>query len=170
MAAATLVATAFGIIIIIVTAYVLAGGTLLTSEVVINAQKDMTDLQVKMLGTSMRVISNYTDDTFFYIQILNDGREPIRDFDYFEVYLPHPTEGWSRYTYIPTGTPSNGEWTKENNFIRIVNGEFVMESVYPKQWDPGEIMNMTIGYPGIPVYYKIVTSNGVTNFPVSYPG
>lgn len=164
MAAASLVATAFGIIIIIVTAYVLAGGTLLTSEVVMNAQKDMTELQEKMLGTSMRVISNRTDGSYFYIQVLNDGREPIRDFEHIDVYLAHSTDGWSRYTYVSSGTPSSGEWTKESDFIRIIEGEFVKESIYPKQWDPGEITNMTIGYPGIPEGYKIVTANGVSNF------
>jgi len=55
MAAACLVATAFGIIIIIITAYVLAGSTLATSEIVTTAQKDMTDLQIKMLGTSLEI-------------------------------------------------------------------------------------------------------------------
>jgi len=42
MAAASLVATAFGIIIILVTAYMLAGSTLAMTEVVTTAQKDMT--------------------------------------------------------------------------------------------------------------------------------
>lgn len=156
MAAATLVATAFGIIIIIVTAYVLAGGTLLTSEVVINAQKDMTDLQVKMLGTSIKVLSTTTDSSYFYIQVLNDGREPIRDYEHVDVFLYFSSTGWSRFTYQNTTPPLADHWAKE--------GVILPDTVYPNQWDPGETLNMSVSYSGTPDYYKIVTANGVPNF------
>jgi flagellar protein FlaF len=155
MAAATLVATAFGIIIIIVTAYVLAGGTLLTSEVVINAQKDMTDLQVKMLGTSITVQSNSTDGSYFYIQVLNDGREPIRDFEHIDVFI-YASGGWSRYTYQNTTPPFANHWAQQ--------GLISPHSVYPNQWDPGESLNMSVSYGSTPDYFKIVTANGVSNF------
>jgi flagellar protein FlaF len=154
MAAATLVATAFGIIIIIVTAYVLAGGTLLTSEVVINAQKDMTDLQVKMLGTSMKVLSNTTDGSFFYIQILNDGREPIRDFEHVDVFL-FSSGSWSRFSYQNTTPPIGSHWAKVS---------ISPDVVYPNQWDPGESLNMSVSYSATPDYFKILTANGVSNF------
>lgn len=154
MAAATLVATAFGIIIIIITAYVLAGGTLLTSEVVINAQKDMTDLQVKMLGTSMKVLSNTTDGSFFYIQVLNDGRETIRDFEHLDVFF-FASGNWSRFSYQNTTPPGGSHWAKES---------ISPDVVYPNQWDPGETLNMSVSYGGTPDYYKIVTANGVPNF------
>ncbi|MCU0632818.1 MAG: hypothetical protein MUC66_07575 [Methanolinea sp.] len=155
MAAASLVATAFGIIIIIVTAYVLAGGTLLTSEVVTTAQKDLTDIHVKMLGTSMTVLSNTTDGTYFYIQILNDGREPIRDYEHIDVFLYYSSSGWSRFTYQNTTPPFADHWAKEGISPDIV---------YPHQWDPGETLNMSVAYSGIPGYIKIVTGNGVANF------
>lgn len=155
MAAATLVATAFGIIIIIVTAYVLAGGTLLTSEVVINAQKDMTDLQVKVLGTSMNVLSNTTDGSYFYIQVLNDGREPIRDYEHTDIFLFSSSSGWFRFTYQNTTPPMADHWAKESISPDIV---------YPNQWDPGETLNISVSYSAIPDYYKIVTANGVSNF------
>lgn len=169
MAAATLVATAFGIIIIIVTAYVLAGGTLLTSEVVINAQKDMTDLQVKMLGTSMRVVVNTTDGSYYttdgeylYLEIFNNGREPIRDFKHMDVYLPDSTTGCSLYSYVEANPPSIGNWTKNGVIMRVVNGEYKTEAIYRNQWDPGEILRIKVNYQGSPEYFKIVTSNGVS--------
>ncbi|OPY43787.1 MAG: hypothetical protein A4E42_01226 [Methanoregulaceae archaeon PtaU1.Bin222] len=159
MAAATLVATAFGIIIIIVTAYVLAGGTLLTSEVVINAQKDTTDLQVKMLGTSMTVLSHTSGGSPLYIELQNTGREPIRDFQYIDVYLHDPINGWSLFPY--KNTTADGYWTK----IIITDGDHLTEKIYPNQWDPDEILNISVSYSTItPDYYKIVTGNGVTNF------
>jgi len=159
MAAATLVATAFGIIIIIVTAYVLAGGTLLTSEVVINAQKDMTDLQVKMLGTSMTALSSTSGSSPMYIELQNTGREPIRDFQYVDVYLHDPNNGWSLFPY--KNTLSDGYWTE----VTITDGDHLKEKIYPNQWDPGEIMNISVSYSTItPDYYKIVTANGVSNF------
>lgn len=153
MAAATLVATAFGIIIIIITAYVLAGGTLLTSEVAMNAQKDMTDLQVKMLGTSMKVLSNTTDGSFFYIQILNDGREPIRDFEHVDVFL-FASGSWSRFSYQNTTPPMGSHWA---------NVSISPDVVYPNQWDPGETLNMSVSSSATPDYFKIVTANGVPN-------
>jgi len=159
MAAASLVATAFGIVIIIITAYVLAGGTLLTSEVVTTAQKDMTDLQVKMLGTSMEVLSNTSGTSPVYFEIQNIGREPIRDFEYIDVYLHDTTTGWSLFTYRNTTT--DGHWTN----IIITDGNHLTEKVYPNQWDPGEILNISVSYSGItPDYFKIVTGNGVANF------
>lgn len=154
MAAATLVATAFGIIIIIVTAYVLAGGTLVTSEVVTTAQKDMTDLQVKMLGTSMEVLSNHTDGSYFYILVLNDGREPIRDLDYVDIFTYDTPGGWSRYTYQATSPPGSQHWARES---------ITPDIVYPNQWDPGETLNISVAYAGTPGYFKIVTGNGVAN-------
>lgn len=155
MAAATLVATGFGIVVIIVTAYVLAGGTLVTSEVVTTAQKDMTDLQIKMIGTSMQVISNSTDGSYFYIQILNNGREPIRNLNYVDVFIYDTLGGWSRYTYQSTSPPISQHWAKE---------DITPDIIYPKQWDPGETLNISVAYPGTPGYFKIVTGNGVANF------
>lgn len=154
MAAASLVATAFGIIIIIVTAYLLAGGALVTSEVITTAQKDLTDLQVKMLGTSMKVISSSSYGSTVYIEILNDGREPIRDFPHLDVFLYDRDSDWSRYSYQTSSPPAIGYWAKES---------ITPDNVYPHQWDPGETLNMSVTYSSItPSYFKIVTSNGIT--------
>ena len=155
MAAATLVATAFGIIVIIVTAYVLAGGTLLTSEVVTSAQKDMTDIQVKMLGTSFSVVSTTSDGAYCYIQILNNGREPIRDLEYIDVFFFESTNGWSRLSFQDTNPPSGNHWAKNHLSPDTIN---------PNQWDPGETLNISFPYAGTPNAFKIVTANGISNF------
>jgi len=169
MAAATLVATAFGIILIIVTAYVLAGGTLLTSEVVMNAQKDMTNLQTKMLGTSMEVTPNISDGSFYYKDvdgylyffIENDGREPIRDFEHIDIYLPDAVTGFSLYSYEDSSTPSSGNWTK-HQIKRIIGEGYFEENLFINQWDPSEILIIKVNSPVDPNYIKIVSDNGVT--------
>ena len=170
MAAATLVATAFGIIIIIVTAYVLAGGTLLTSEVVINAQKDTTDLQMKILGTSMKVVPNISDgssyyfkdvDGYLYFYIENDGREPIRDFEHIDIYLPDSTPGFSLYMYEESSAPSSGNWTK-HQIKRIIGEGYFDENHFINQWDPSEILIIKVNSQIDPNYIKIVSDNGVS--------
>ncbi|MCQ8893854.1 MAG: hypothetical protein NQU46_04405 [Methanolinea sp.] len=158
MAAASLVATAFGIVIIIITAYVLAGSTLVTSEVVSTAQKDMTDLQLKMLGTSMEVVANSSGGSPLTIEILNTGREPIRNFGYIDVYLYDSSSGWFLFTY--RSEPAEGHWTD----VSITDGDYTEEKIYRNQWDPGEILNMSVSYSGItPERFKIVTGNGIPN-------
>lgn len=153
MAAASLVATAFGIIIIIITAYVLAGSTLATSEIVTTAQKDMTDLQIKMLGTSLEIgdpPANITSP--LSLPLSNTGNEPIRDLEKMDVYLFFNETGPLLYKY--SSEPGDGWWTDRNRI-----GEF-----YPTQWDPGETMTMTITYsePLPPFEIQVTTPNGVS--------
>jgi flagellar protein FlaF len=155
MAAASLVATAFGIIIILVTAYMLAGSTLAMTEVVTTAQKDMTELQVKMLGTSIQYVdSSVAPDGTVYIEIENNGREPINKYKYADVYLRDSlTREWHFFSYLDSDIPQNGFWTK-----KIEN-----DNLYKNQWDPGEIINISVIYSGItPDSLKVVTPNGIS--------
>ncbi|MDH7510141.1 MAG: hypothetical protein QHH04_03755 [Methanolinea sp.] len=153
MAAASLVATAFGIIIILVTAYILAGSTLATSEVVSTAQKDMTDLQMRMLGTSLEIgepPANITSP--LVLTLTNTGNEPIRDFEKMDVYLFFSGTGPVLYRYS-SGT-GDGWWNDSRSL-----GDF-----YPTRWDPGETMTMTITYsePSTPREIQVTTANGVS--------
>ncbi|MDI9633113.1 MAG: hypothetical protein QFX32_03545 [Methanolinea sp.] len=152
MAAASLVATAFGIIVIIVTAYVLAGSTLVTSEVVSTAQKDMTEIQLKMLGTSVQYVDSSLSPGTVYIELGNNGREPIRDYRYMDVFVSDEiSREWFRFPY--SDYPQVGSWSIE---------EIRDNLIYPNQWDPGETINISVRYAGIsPSYFKIVTPNGV---------
>ena len=90
MGFASIIATALGIILLIVTAYVLVSGVLVASETVVAAQKDMTAIQVEMLGTSLEITNTSlvpeTNSTLL-IEFSNTGNEPIRDFDKMDIYL-----------------------------------------------------------------------------------
>jgi flagellar protein FlaF len=155
MAAASLVATAFGIVIIIITAYVLAGSTLATSEVVTSAQKDMTDLQLRMLGTSIEIGEPPVNITSpLSISLSNTGNEPIlvRDFGKMDVYLFFPGTGPVLYRY--SSGASDGWWTDGSS----------IGALYPAQWDPGETMNIILTYsePSPPREIQVTTPNGVS--------
>ncbi len=142
MGAASLIASAFGIILLILAAYFLAAGAVSTIEVVSSAQKDMTQLQVEMLGTSIEILeySNTTTDAIIYTR--NTGKEPIRDYQHMDVYILNQT-GWTQFHYN----------TGPNSWIHNLTGT----------WNPGKdlrIIATPFGEP--PVAVKIVTPNGVS--------
>ena len=138
MGFASIVATALGIILLIVTAYVLVSGVLVASETVVAAQKDMTAIQVEMLGTSLNV--TYLEPN---IIIENNGNEPIRDFDKLDVYVVDTSSGPTLYRYPSDWTIINPPPTK-------------------KQLNPGEEMKISlIDYNSTVSSIKIVTPNGV---------
>jgi len=134
MGFASIVATALGIILLIVTAYVLVSGVLVASETVVDAQKDMTELQVKMLGTSLDITNASTQEVIVY----NSGNEPVRDFTNLDLYIDNGG-GWVLYRY-------NTDWTANKSYM-----------------NPGKsiAISHTIGSP---YEVKIVTPNGISAY------
>lgn len=153
MAAASLIASAFGIILLILAAYFLTAGAVSTIEVISNAQKETTQLQVRMLGTSITLdISNSTlTSDPKYLSVVNTGNEPIRDYTNLEVFLQDVTSGPVLIKYSPSG--SDRTW-------KMVSIE---PSVFsPAQWDPGERLNMSIYYTGGISSIQVTTANGIS--------
>ncbi len=145
MGAASLIASAFGIILLILAAYFLAAGAVSTMEVVSSAQKDMTQLQVEMLGTSIDILEkpNATQNPI-RVLIENNGREPIRDYSHMDIYLEFETD----CSKIP--------------YYEGVGGDYWYSDTL-SQWDPGEVRNLTVYYSGgTPKAVQIVTANGIT--------
>lgn len=131
MGFASIVATALGIILLIVTAYVLVSGVLVASETVVAAQKDMTAIQVEMLGTSLEIIEATNDN----LTVTNTGSEPIRDFENMDLYINNGS-GWDLYRY-------NTDWTADNTYV-----------------NPGKSVVISHNI-GSSYEVKIVTPNGV---------
>jgi flagellar protein FlaF len=153
MAAASLIASALGIVLILITAYILVGGTVMTSETVVNAQKDMTALQVKMIGTSMDIMDVSPSNPRF-ITIENTGSEAIRNFEQIDVFLTFSGSSPAIYRYNTEG--GIGYW-------KIIN--IAPDSVHPQQWDPGEVLNMSVEYPaeaGTLIGVQVTTGNGAS--------
>lgn len=141
MGFASIVASALGIILLIVTAYVLVSGVLVASETVVSAQKDMTAIQVEMLGTSLEITDTYPlpNSTFISVEFSNTGNEPIRDFENMDLFIK--TTG-NQYRY---SNPSH--WTTSI-----------------KQLNPGQSTSITFD-PGLIFStiqeVRIITPNGI---------
>src|SRR5690606_516179 len=104
--------------------------------VVSDAQKDMTALQVKMLGTSIEILEYTNTTTTTIIKVMNNGREPIHDYKNMDIFILHQN-GWERFT-------------GDNN------------NITPRAWNPGKVIEIYIPYGDIPESVKIVTSNSIT--------
>ena len=144
MAFASIIASAIGILLLIITAYVLVGGVLTTTQIAMNAQSDMTAIHMQMLGTAITIYSA-ENSTPIVIQMRNTGSELI-DLSSINVFVKAPN---SVPVLIPRDSYDVNHW-----------------SVYPDtkaQWRPTEIMNMTVTYDVTPpVIFQITTGNGVS--------
>jgi archaeal flagellar protein FlaF len=146
MAFASIIGSAIGIILLIVTAYVLVGGVLTTTQVAMNAQSDMTAVHMQMLGTSISIDSVSVENSspnIIYLNMRNSGSEPI-DLTEINVFLKVPE---SAPVLIPKGSDA-GKWSISPDVI---------------QWRPTEVLNMSVNYAGgYPVIVQLTTGNGVS--------
>jgi len=138
MAFASIIGSAIGIILLIVTAYVLVGGVLTTTQIAMNAQSDMTAVHMKMMGTAITIDSaSVENSTPIVIQMRNTGSEPI-DLSNFNVFLQVPG---AAPVLIPKGSISISPDTK--------------------QWRPTAELTMNVTYAGTyPVILQLTTENG----------
>jgi flagellar protein FlaF len=126
MAAASLVATAFGVLLILITAYILAAGILGLATTVSEAQKEMTAMSVKITSTSLSITSVSMNDTLCLIDIENTGSEIIA-YEYTDVYLKASDSSWDYFSYNQSAI-NKWSFTNQN----------------PETWVPGETINITV--------------------------
>jgi len=149
MGAGTIIATAIAITLLIITGYVLIGGTLSTARAVAIAQKAAAEQEAQKMHTRIEVLnaSANTTDALAFVEVMNTGSTVLRDFDHMEVYL------------LQSGTPRtytnlSGKWT------------FTIspDAVHPLLLDPDEVANISVSYDqamGDPSWVKVTTANGV---------
>jgi flagellar protein FlaF len=149
MAYASIIASAIGILLLIITAYVLVGGVLTTTQVAMNAQSDMTAVHMKMLGTSMKIDSTSVENSspnVIYLNLKNSGSELI-DLSQTDVFLIMKDTGTAPIL-IPKGSSGVRTWSVDPNTI---------------QWRPTRVLNMSVRYDGTyPVIIQLTTGNGVS--------
>lgn len=151
MSAGPLVASATGIALLVVTAYVLIGGTLSTTEVMAEAQSNLVAYQEARMRTAIEIQETVIDNQTLYVKVKNTGSESIVDFPSIDVYLQVEGEP----VYVPYGTDLN-HWSKVS---------IEPDGVHPGQIDPGETLTISITYAvGVtpPTWVQVVTPNGVT--------
>jgi flagellar protein FlaF len=156
MAVSELIGAAVGIILLIVVAYVVVSGTLVTAETVAGTQKDLSLLQESRMRTSLalRDVRNGTAASIVMANLSNDGTEIISDFKHMDVLVyDQELMAYDTCTYDMTGGTA-GTWNIENRY-----GEFI----HPYSLDPGEEYLIRIVSGGNqPKWLQITTANGVS--------
>ncbi len=153
MAVSEIIGAAVGVLLLLITAYMLMGGVLYTADVVTSAQKDNTLLQETRLGTDFNLTNAYwtsNPPTQFTItfKINNTGTEPIHDFSQIDIIVSS-TDGY-QYLTASTNCDEDNSWCIADN---------------PKLLDPWDEMEITANS----VYHnkiQVVTGNGVSRFAV----
>ena len=155
MAVSEIIGAAVGVLMLLITAYMLMGGVLYTADVVTSAQKDNTLLQETRLGTDFNLTDAYWTSPelnrfTITFKINNTGTEPIHDFSQMDIIVSS-TDG---YQYLNLTSSTNCD---EDNSWCITNN--------PKLLDPWDEMEITANS----VYHnkiQVVTGNGVSRFAV----
>jgi len=149
MAAASLVATAFGVIIILITAYIIAAGILGLATSVAEAQKEVTAMTIKASGTAIEIMESSGNETL-YLVIKNKGSEQI-EYTYMDVYLRDENYIPDFFSYSPS---AEKRWTKV-----LISPD----KVFPGVWDPGENITISLNTGGKSyIWVQVTTPVGVS--------
>lgn len=163
MAVAEIIGAAIGVLMLVVVAYILVGGTLTAGETVANAQKDLTIVNEIRLNTGMSLNKSEISITGngLNFSVTNTGNEVISDFNHIDIYTyDNSLSEYQRYIYDKDDTRAAGTWS----LLQIDD-----DHVHPNQIDPGEKAWIMAVFSGSnPVWVLISTNNGVyaqTAFP-----
>ncbi|MDD1678659.1 MAG: hypothetical protein LUO93_05695 [Methanomicrobiales archaeon] len=152
MGVASLVATAIGILLLIVTAYVLAGGTLSVADAVATAEKDAAAQHELQMRTSIEIVSTTltANTSTIRVNLENTGSILIGDFAHTDVYLMQ--DGIPVHYAYGSGA---GSWAVSS---------IQPDEIHPGYLDPGEIMIADITYTGSsPTWIQMTTPSGVSD-------
>jgi flagellar protein FlaF len=154
MAAAGIIGTAVGLILLIVVAYVVVGATLTTAETVTNAQKDVTLQNQMRIGTAFTITDEIFNNSIIYANVTNTGNEIIRDFNHMDILVYDNASGdFDVCTYDKTGGGSPGSWDISNYYL---------DYIHPSELDPGEKFQFRINTQTTsPKWFQITSGNGV---------
>lgn len=142
---ATIIGAIVGVFLLLVVAYLLIGATLITAEVVMTAQRDMTEIQTDRTGTSIAIEDHQiVDNSTLYVIVKNDGTTVIRNPLQIDLFLA-----------TSTGTHTREDWQKIGINPDLINPGFL---------DPGEQLNMSVSIDELnpPIWVKVATSSGTT--------
>jgi len=154
MAAAGIIGTAVGVILLIVVAYVVVGATLTAAETVTNAQKDVTLQNQMRIGTAFTISDQIHNSSIIYTNVTNTGTEIIRDFNHMDILL-YNNESDTYQTCIYTTTIRGTQCTWEIS-------EYYQDYIHPSELDPGEKYQFRISTGDFaPDWFQITTGNGV---------
>lgn len=143
MGFATIIGAIVGVFLLLVVAYLLIGASLITAEVVMTAQRDMTEVQTDKTGTSIAIDGYHiADNTTLFILVKNDGTTVIMNPLQMDLFLA-----------TDIGTQTREEWQKIGITPDLINPGFL---------DPGEVLNMSVSIDELspPIWVKVATPTG----------
>jgi flagellar protein FlaF len=151
MAAAGIIGTAVGLILLIVVAYVVVGATLTAAETVTNAQKDVTLQNQMRIGTAFTITDQLYNNSVIYANVTNTGTEIIRDFNHMDILL-YSNES-DVYQICIYDTSYQCTWEISERY---------QDFIHPSELDPGEKYQFRISTGGFsPDWFQITSGNGV---------
>jgi len=155
MAVAEIIGAAIGVLLLVVVAYLLVGGTLSAAETVATAQKDLTLLNEARLRTSITITDKEVQGTTLNISVTNTGDEIITDLPHMDVFSYDTTNGYIHYSYKSTDTGIPETWS----VIR-----FEHDYIHAKELDPGAKLWIKANLPAgaTPISVQVTTGNGVS--------
>jgi flagellar protein FlaF len=153
MGAGSLVTTAVSIVLLVIVAYAIIGGTLVTAEVVATAHKDQVQVQESRLHTSIAIVGHTADAGTLYLLVENTGSEPVLDFDRMTVFTA--VEGTTPVYYPYSTAGGAGTWS----WVSIQP-----DTIHPHELDPGETINISVMCEGNqPDWAQVTTPNGISD-------
>lgn len=155
MGSASLIATAIALVLLIITAYVVVGGILATSDIVSMSQNERFRIQEVRMHTFIDIFDIRVSNEAQTLDVIvnNSGNEKISQFKYMDIYIVY--QGTQPILIPYTDTPGiDNTWYAS---------QITPDVVHPNEFDPGETMTMTVKYTGgiPPIWIKVATPNGV---------
>jgi flagellar protein FlaF len=165
MAVAEIIGAAVGVLLLIIVAYVIVGGTLSAGETIASAQKDLVQLNEARLRTSIALNKTETNmhGQGLNFSVTNTGNEVIGDFSHMDILIRSggETGGYQHLTFDNSRCGTEGTW--------CIYGDLVPDTIHPNQLDPGEKMWVWATFTGgSPVWFQVTTGNGI-NAQTTYP-
>jgi len=154
MAAAGIIGTAVGVILLIVVAYVVVGATLTAAETVTNAQKDVTMQNQMRIGTAFTITDQIYNNSIIYSNVTNTGTEIIRDFNHMDILLyNNESDTYKNCIYNTTISGTQCTWEISEHY---------QDYIHPSELDPGEKYQFRVNTRGFsPDWFQITSGNGV---------
>ena len=174
MAGAIIIASAIGVLLLVLAGYVLVSGTLASADSIGSAQKDMAQEKDEQVHTAIKISTNSWKNKpgldLLLFDLKNIGSEPIGDFNHTDMYIllePDYIPVYYSFNGVVSGGSTGDGALKTWGYMTITP-----DTTHPSMLDPGETMAVSITYSNFhpqPPHYvvNVTTPNGVTNGSVS---
>jgi hypothetical protein len=150
MAGAVIIASAIGILLLILVGYVLVGGTLASGDIITSAQKDQAIAKEAQMNTMITLRDDSSDDRRVHYDspykvefvVLNEGNEMISDFSRMDIIVSSDAQPAPVQYRFGDGTTAN-TWNITYNTIHIGHSGDT-ERLHMGILDPGEEIHINL--------------------------